>query len=169
MFNNPAHVDYRAVRDMGLAAWWGGSLMGLAGLVPASQTQRDPAAKHKVYDAGWRGSRGFLTGAITAYVLGTGLVRFDGKPFESNGKPRWISEGVESVPRAVALSAALAAAITAKRLRDKEGKIYEQPAPTHEDIARAGQLRARAHTYHALVPVALGWLLFSHLKEDAEA
>lgn len=169
MFRSSAAVDYRAIRDMGLAAWWGSSLMGLAALVPASESQQDPAARHKVMDAGWRGSRGFLTGAIGAYVVGVGLVRFDGKPFESNGKPRWISEGVECVPRSIAVGTALAASIAAKRLRDKEGKIYEQPMPSHEAIAEAGELRRRAHTVRAVVPIALGWLLFHHIKQDAES
>lgn len=169
MFNNP-EADYRAVRDMGLAAWWGASLMGLAGLVPASETQPDQVGKHRVLDAGWRGSRPFLAGAIGSYVLGVGLVRFDGKPLESNGTPRWITEGVESGARTVALVTALGAAIAAGKLRDKEGKIYEQQrVPDAAALAKADKLRKSSDMLHAVVPAALGWLMFSHIKEDANS
>ena len=168
MFNNP-QADYRAVRDMGLAAWWGASLMGLAGLVPASESQPDQVGKHRVLDAGWRGSRPFLATAVASYVVGVGLVRFDGKPLESNGTPRWITEGVESGARAVALAAALAAAIAGGKMRDKEGEIYQQRVPDAAALAKAEKLRKSANTLHAIVPAALGWLMFSHIKEEVDA
>jgi hypothetical protein len=166
IFRNPPDINYRAVRDMGLAAWFGGSLMNLAGLVPASESQPDPEQRHRVLDAGLRGSRGLLTGAISAYLLGTGLVRFDGRPFDANGAPKWIASGVESAPRTAVTVVALCAALTAKRLRDKSAKILESQRTDSGAVEEAEKLRMKAHLMHVVVPAATGWLLYSHLKQD---
>jgi hypothetical protein len=166
VFRNPPEVNYRAVRDMGLAAWFGGSLMNLAGLVPASESQPDPVQRHRVLDAGLRGSRGLVTAAVAAYLFGTGLVRFDGRPFDANGVPQWIAHGVESQARTAVTVVALGAAITAKRLRDKGAKLFESQPADSGAVQQAEQLRKRAHMMHVIVPAATGWLLYSHLKQD---
>jgi hypothetical protein len=166
VFRNPPEVNYRAVRDMGLAAWFGGSLMNLAGLVPASESQPDPAQRHRVLDAGLRGSRGLVTGAVTAYLLGTGLVRFDGSPFDANGVPKWATHGVESSARTAVTVVALGAAIAAKRLRDKSAKLFESQQSDPGAVQQAERLRKRAHAMHVVVPAATGWLMYSHLKQD---
>ncbi len=164
VFRNPAEVNYRAVRDMGLAAWFGGSLMGLAGLVSASKSQQDPGERHHVLDAGWKGSRWFLAGAITAYLVGTGLVRFDGEMLGRNNVPRWIQEGPENPARTATTIVALLAAVGAKWLRAEGTKLYMNQGSAAVD--QAERLRKQAHALHAVVPAATGWLLYSHLKQD---
>jgi hypothetical protein len=166
VFRNPRELNYRAVRDMGLAAWFGGSLMNLAGLVAASESQPDPVQRQRVLDAGLVGSRGLVTGAVTAYLVGTGLVRFDGKILGADWVPKWVTAGVESKARTTVTIVALTAAIGAKRLRDKATKIYEQHGKDDRAVQQAEQLRRRSHVLHVVVPAATGWLLFSHLKQD---
>jgi hypothetical protein len=75
VFDSPAEVNYRAIRDMGLAAWWGGSLAGLA---PASQSLPAPREQYEVLDTAMRGARGLMAGSALAYTVGTSLVHFDG-------------------------------------------------------------------------------------------
>ena len=164
VFRNPSEVNYRAVRDMGLAAWFGSSLMGLAGLVPASKSQDDPGDRHRVLDAGWKGSRGLLTGAIGAYIVGTGLVRFDGKMLDPQGNPLWVQKGVEDPARTAVTVTALVAAVGAKRLRAKGTKLYKKHGRGAVD--KAERLRKQSHLLHSVVPAATGWLLYSHLKQD---
>ena len=166
LFRNPAEVNYRAVRDMGLAAWFGGSLMGLAGLAAASESQPDAASRHRVLDAGWKGGRGLIAGSVTAYLAGTGLVRFNGKALEKNGVPKWISEGVEDPIRTGVTVVALGAAVTAKRLRAKGSRLYQQHAGEAAAEQHAEKLRRTAHVMHVIVPAATGYLLYSHLKQD---
>jgi uncharacterized membrane protein len=43
----------RTVHDLGLAAWFGGSLMGAIGLNGASKEVDDPRQRARVANAGW--------------------------------------------------------------------------------------------------------------------
>lgn len=74
--------------------------MNLAGLVPASESRPDPAQRQSVLNAGLKGSRGPVAGSVAAYVaadvVGTGLVRFDGKVLNSKGLPRWSRRGLRT-------------------------------------------------------------------------
>ena len=182
MFRNPPEVNYRAIRNMGLAAWFGSSLMGLAALGHGvNDAISDPVERHRVLDAGWKGSRGLTAGAVTAYVVGVGLVRFDGKPFD-NGVPRWLTEGPESPLRAWLTGTALGAAVAAKRLRSKGLREIEQANAGAGSGTATGtvattttteppEVARRARTgrvLHAVVPAATGWLMYSHLKEDMQ-
>jgi hypothetical protein len=56
----------------------------------------------------------------------------------------------------------------AKRLRDKEGELYSKRSSS-EDLTEAASLHKRAALLHAVVPAALGWLMFSHIKQEVDA
>jgi hypothetical protein len=43
----------RALHDVGLATWFGGSLMGAAGVNRAATAVEDPAQRLRVANAGW--------------------------------------------------------------------------------------------------------------------
>ncbi|MGY1711934.1 hypothetical protein ACI8AC_20750 [Geodermatophilus sp. SYSU D00758] len=173
-----AERDFRAIRDMGLAAWWGSSLAGLGTILRGvGGAIDDPAERARVVDAAWKASRGLTAGAVTAYVVGVGLVRFEGKPLDENGVPRWLTEGPEDTGRAVVTGVALAAAVAARSVRRRGDKIYEEHAPegggTTRPLSRAEKERAErldriGHALHVIVPAATGWLMFSHLKQDMQ-
>ncbi|MDN5750526.1 MAG: hypothetical protein L0H64_18790 [Pseudonocardia sp.] len=163
---NRPEVNFRAIRDMGLAAWFGGSLMNLAGLVPASESQPDPVQRHRVYDAGMRGGRGLLTGSVAAYLVGTGMVRFDGKVMGRNGVPRWVEEGVEDKTRTALTVVALGSAVVARTLRDRATKKLDQQGADGKTLQEVEHLRRSGHVFHAIVPAAVGALMYSHLKQD---
>lgn len=166
-FRNPPEVNFRAIRDMGLAAWFGSSLMGLDILTHGvSNALDDPVQRSKVIDAGWRGSRGLTAGAVTAYVVGTGLVRYEGKPF-NGAVPRWISEGPDSPVRAALTGAALFASLVARDVRHRGDKLLQQRGRySSEARDKARNMERMGHLLHAFVPAATGALLFSHLKQD---
>lgn len=166
MFDSPAEVNYRAIRDMGLAAWWGGSLAGLAGLAPASQSQPTPRQQYEVLDSGMRGARGLMAGSALAYTLGTSLVHFDGKPLNSYGVPRWITEGVESPARTGIFVAALASAIASMKMREKGMELAR--SGSQEDLQKAEKVRKKMGLVNAAVPALIGALLYSHIKEDMQ-
>ncbi len=43
----------RAIHDLGLAVWWGGSLMGTMSMNPAVEVLDDPDERAKMVDEGW--------------------------------------------------------------------------------------------------------------------
>jgi hypothetical protein len=186
-----AQINYRAIRNMGLAAWWGSSLMGLGSLLRGvGGAIDDPVERARVVDAGWKASRGLTAGAVTAYVVGVGLVRYDGKPLD-NGVPRWLTDGPESPLRACLTATALGAAVAARKAREKGDRMLQQggqgsggagPAgqgsaggsagtsvqPSPQSLQEAQRLDRIGHALHVVVPAATGWLIYSHLKQDMQ-
>jgi hypothetical protein len=60
----------RALHDVGLAAWFGGALMGAVGLNGASREVRDPAERTRVANSGWGRWTPVSLAAITLHYLG---------------------------------------------------------------------------------------------------
>jgi hypothetical protein len=170
IFREPRETNFRALRDMGLAAWWGSSLGTLASLHAAADAEDDPAERYQVLDRGMKAQRGFMAASVAAYVIGGQLVRF-GRVVDSNGVPMWMSKGMESPARAAALAGALASSVAAKRLRTNGMKKYEEDRRSGGtgEVEEAERLSRIATALHSVVPAAVGWLLYSQIKEDARA
>lgn len=60
----------RSLHDMGLAAWFGGSLMGAVGLNGASAEAGDPVERTRVANAGWGRWMPVNAAAIGTHLLG---------------------------------------------------------------------------------------------------
>jgi hypothetical protein len=60
----------RALHDVGLAGWFGGSLMGAVGLNGASAVVENPKERGRVASAGWARWTPVNLAAIGAYVIG---------------------------------------------------------------------------------------------------
>lgn len=60
----------RAAHDIGLAAWFGGSLMGAIGLNGASKVVTDPTQRARVANAGWERWTPANLAAIGSYLIG---------------------------------------------------------------------------------------------------
>jgi hypothetical protein len=161
----PARVNYRAVRDMGLAAWWGTSLMNRFGLEPASRSLQSPAERVRVLDTGLKSSTVLQALAITAYIGGTEFVRFGPAQFGRYGIPRWMTDGVESPLRATMMAVALGATVASKAMRLKAVELYRDHSGS-EEIAEAESFQRKAAWLQLLVPMATGELMYSHLKQD---
>ncbi|WFG44761.1 hypothetical protein [Pseudonocardia alni] len=68
----------RTLHDVGLAAWFGGSLMGVTGLNGALDAVGDPAERERLAGAGWSGWGRIGTAATAAHLLGgAGLLARD--------------------------------------------------------------------------------------------
>lgn len=70
MRNNQSHTLARVLNDVGLAAWFGGSLMGAVGLNGAASQATNPAERTKVANAGWARWTPVNLGAIGAFTVG---------------------------------------------------------------------------------------------------
>ena len=91
----------RTLHDVGLAAWFGGSLMGAVGLNGASSEVSDPTDRARVANAGWGRWTPVNAAAIGAHLLG-------GAKITTGNKGRLV--GQQGVGSAAALKAGVTAA-----------------------------------------------------------
>lgn len=61
----------RSLNDLGLAAWFGGSLMGAVGLNGATREVSDPRERTRVANEGWGRWQPLNAAAVGAYLLGS--------------------------------------------------------------------------------------------------
>lgn len=64
----------RSLHDLGLAAWFGGSLMGAVGLNGASSQISDPTERATIATLGWKRWAPVNTVAIGAHLVGGALI-----------------------------------------------------------------------------------------------
>lgn len=69
----------RAMHDLGLAAWFGGTMMGSIGLNGAAADVRDPIESTKVAQAGWGRWTPANLAAITMHLTGGAMLLFGNK------------------------------------------------------------------------------------------
>lgn len=166
VFRNPPEVNYRAIRDMGLAGWFGSSMMTLAGIVGAGKAIDVPKERQKALDAAMKASTGLNASCIAAYVIGTQLVRENGAIFDGS-VPKLLTTGPESAVRAALAGTAIGAAITSRKLRAEISKAYDSKPINEKGYPRGTKgLRDGMAACQALVPALTGWLLFLQLKRD---
>jgi hypothetical protein len=131
----------RSLHDLGLAAWFGGSLMGAVGLNGAAADVEEPTQRLRVANAGWNRWTPVNLAGITAHVAG-GLILLGAN------KGRVASQqGVAqaTVIKTALTGAALAATAWSRALGAKLDEAGEVPVEggtepggdTPEDVAKA--------------------------------
>lgn len=82
----------RTLHDVGLAAWFGGSLMGVVGLNGASAEVADPHERAAVANAGWAKWNPVSAAAIVAHLLGGAqLVKTNVPRLVAQPQARWVN------------------------------------------------------------------------------
>jgi hypothetical protein len=131
----------RSLHDLGLATWFGGSLMGAVGLNGAAAEVEEPKQRLRVANAGWNRWTPVNLAGITAHVAG-GLILLGAN------KGRVASQqGVAqaTVVKTALTGAALAATAWSRALGAKLNEAGEVPVEggtdpsidTAEDVAKA--------------------------------
>jgi hypothetical protein len=131
----------RSLHDLGLATWFGGSLMGAVGLNGAVAQVEEPKQRLRVANAGWNRWTPVNLAGIAAHVVG-------GAVLLAANKGRVASQqGVASatVVKTALTGAALAATAWSRALGAKLDEAGEVPveggtdpgADTPEDVAKA--------------------------------
>jgi hypothetical protein len=160
-----SHVLAQAVHDLGAALWFGGAVMGVAGVNKSGNDLRDPVDKVRVAESAWQRFAPAQWGGIAAVlVAGTQLTRAStGRLATQHG---WARAGGTKAAVAVAGTAATAFAAYSGQ---KVGQLTEQAAAAGRsvDVKDAStpnaqtpaalatwQKRQRASQY--LVPLASG-------------
>jgi len=131
----------RSLHDLGLATWFGGSLMGAVGLNGAAAQVEEPKQRLRVANSGWNRWTPVNLAGITAHVAG-GLILLGAN------KGRVASQqgvGQATVVKTALTGAALAATAWSRALGarlDKAGEVpveggTEPSGDTPEDVAKA--------------------------------
>ena len=133
----------RTLHDVGLAAWFGGSLMGAVGLNAAAGAVDDPAQRGRVANEGWDRWTPLNAGAIGAHLLGGAAI------LAANRKRVAGQKGVAGMTAAKTLMTGAALGVTAysRILGRKVASQKDMPvgsgtdpiAQTPDDVAKAQQ------------------------------
>jgi hypothetical protein len=76
--SNDRHTVLRSMHDLGLAAWFGGTLMGAVGVNKAASSARDASERTRLSSIGWAAYAPVQIAAIGAHVIGSvGMLQAD--------------------------------------------------------------------------------------------
>ncbi|MCS5721030.1 hypothetical protein N1028_02100 [Herbiconiux sp. CPCC 203407] len=150
----------RGMHDVGLAAWFGGTLMGAVGLNGATATANDPTERLRLSSLGWaKWAPVQLVAIITHGIGGIGLItgnkaRLAGQPeARSNTKVKLVITGLAG---AASLYSAILGATIGKHA-DEGGEGVTEPGPTASKALAAAQRKQRILQW--VIPALTGTLI----------
>jgi hypothetical protein len=131
----------RSLHDLGLAAWFGGSLAGAVGFNGAAAEVSDPTARLKVANAAWDRWTVVNFGAIALHLVGAGALLGVNKGRVATQRGVGTSTAAKTALTGAALAATAYSRILGKKLK-QAGQVPVQgatdPAPeTPSDVAQA--------------------------------
>jgi hypothetical protein len=135
------HTLLRSLHDVGLAAWFGGNLMGAIGVNKAAAEARDPAERTRLSSVGWGAWAPFQYVAIGAHLAGSvGMLVVDrGRVAGQRGARR--NTVVKTALTAAALGTSVASGVLGARVgaaSPTPSATATEPSPaTPPDVAAA--------------------------------
>lgn len=142
----------RSLHDIGLAAWFGGSLMGVVGLNGATAEAKDPRERLTLSSKGWARWAPVQLGAIVIHGIGgLGLI-LGNKARLANQKEGRSNTVVKLVFTGLAGAVTAYAAIVGKKMSDH---AHEGAAGTTEPSAEASDELASAQNQQRLLQWAI--------------
>lgn len=150
----------RSMHDVGLAGWFGGSLMGAVGLNAAAAQVSNPAERLQIASAGWDRWAPVNLVAIGAHLVGAAGILAAEAPRVATQKGVGAMSVVKTALTAAALGATAYSRLAGKQMEKAgdapvEGTTEPSPA-TPEDVSRA-QRQQRVAQW--MIPALTGALL----------
>ena len=150
----------RALHDLGLAAWFGGSLMGAVGLNGAAAAVKDPTERNPVAVAGWARWAPVSFGAIAAHLAGGAVILAANKGRVATQK----GVGSSTTTKMALTGAALAATAYSGVLGSQLGKAGAVPVkgatePSGGTPADAAKAQSRLRLVQWAIPALTGAVL----------
>jgi hypothetical protein len=150
----------RTVHDVGLAAWFGGSLMGAAGVNGAAAVVEDPTQRLRVANRGWARWTPLNLVGIAAHLAGGAVLTGANKSRLAGQQGVATASTVKTALTMAALGTTAYARLLGKRLEGAgdvsvEGGTTPNPT-TPEDVARA---QRRLTALQWVIPVLTGAVL----------
>ena len=150
----------RSLHDVGLAAWFGGSLMGATGLNGAASEVSDPEQRSNVANAGWNRWTPLNLAAIGAHVLG-GAILVVGNRGRLVGQQGVASQSLaKTTLTGVALGATAYSRVLGKKI-DNAGDVPVAGGtePTSQTPSEVAQSQKQLKTMQWVIPALTGALL----------
>jgi hypothetical protein len=149
----------RTLHDVGLAAWFGGSLMGATGLNGAAAVVQDPSQRLRVANSGWARWTPLNLAGIVAHLAGGAVLTGANKGRLAGQQGVGATSTVKTALTVAALGTTAYARVLGKRLERAgdvpvEGGTTPNPA-TPDEVARAQRLTA----LQWVIPALTGALL----------
>jgi hypothetical protein len=150
----------RSLHDLGLAAWFGGSLMGATGLNGAASVVDDPAQRLRVANTGWARWTPLNLAGIAAHLAGGAVLTGGNKGRLAGQQGAATASTVKTALTVAALGTTAYARALGKRL-ERAGDVPVEggtsPDPTTpQDVARA---QRRLTVLQWAIPVLTGAVL----------
>jgi hypothetical protein len=150
----------RSLHDLGLAAWFGGSLMGAAGLNGAAAVVQDPAQRLRVANAGWARWTPLNLAGIAAHLAGGAVLTGANKGRLAGQQGVAATSTVKTALTVAALGVTGYARVLGKKLEQAgdvpvEGGTTPNPT-TPQEVARA---QRQLTALQWVIPVLTGAVL----------
>jgi hypothetical protein len=150
----------RTLHDLGLAAWFGGSLMGAAGVNGAAAVVQDPTQRLRVANSGWARWTPLNLAGIAAHLTGGAVLTGANKGRLAGQQGVATASTVKTALTLAALGTTAYARVLGKKLERAgdvpvEGSTTPNPT-TPEDVARA---QRQLTALQWVIPVLTGAVL----------
>jgi hypothetical protein len=150
----------RALHDLGLAAWFGGSLMGATGVNGAAAVVQDPTQRLRVANSGWARWTPLNLAGIAAHLAGGAVLTGANKGRLAGQQGVATASTVKAALTVAALGTTAYARVLGKKLERAgevpvEGGTTPNPATTDEVARAQRQLTA----LQWVIPVLTGAVL----------
>lgn len=150
----------RSLHDIGLAAWFGGSLMGAVGVNGAAADVDDPRARTKVAAAGWARWTPVNLAAIGAHLVGAAKLTKENKGRIALQKGVASSSAAKTVLTAAALGAtAYSRLLGEKVMRHDDAPTAGGTAPLPSTPPEVAQAQKQLKALQWAIPALTGGLI----------
>lgn len=127
------HTVLRSMHDIGLAAWFGGQLMGAVGVNKAASAAKDPTERTRLSSIGWAAWTPVQAAAVGAHLIGAvGMFAADRGRVATDREAR-----TNAVVKTVVTAAAIGASIASGALGAKVGQSAPTPSQSATDPSAA--------------------------------
>lgn len=166
---SPRNTVVRSMHDLGLAAWFGGSLMGVVGLNGAAGEAHDPTERLRISSLGWaRWAPVQLAALVVHGIGGVGLILGNRARLVAQGEGRR-NTVVKTVVTAGAGAGALYSVILGRRIAqhaDEGGDTVTEPGDAGSNDLAAAQRQQRIVQWIAPVLTAVVIVLAAQQGEQ---
>ena len=155
----------RSIHDLGLATWFGGSLMGAVGLNGASAAVQKPKDRIRVSNAGWARWTPVNLAAIGAYVVGGAALTWSNRDRlraqQGVGQVSLVKTGVS----ALALAATAYSRYLGQKIMDaEEVRAQDAVTPNEETPPEVAKAQRQLKVLQWAIPAHVGALIIISSK-----